>query len=99
MVKAARDFLSQPTFTGSLDAIPVAAPLAILSAAMDKLQAQSSLKATDVFTAVQHAFSAADPKAVTQSTDYKTSVSNLKDSLLAIKRESPRSSPCNLPEC
>lgn len=89
MVRIAQDFVSQPTFVGSLDAIPVAAPLARFSAALDRLQAQSSLDPNDVFNAVKDAFEAGSPKAVTETDDFKTSVANLKDSLLAIKRERP----------
>lgn len=74
-----------------MNAIPLAKQVNVLSAALDKLQAQPSLNAKEVFKAVENAFQTQDPKTLSATAGFKASIASLKDSLLAIKRTCPSS--------
>jgi hypothetical protein len=73
-------FIGDPTKT------PLAAKLTTLSIAFDKLQLKSTLSTDDLIKAVKNSFDGQEPGLVVKAKDYISSVSSLKDSLLAIKR-------------
>lgn len=86
MRDAATTFTNGTSFVGDPTKIPLAADLDAFSAALDALQLKSSLATSDFIKAVKDSFGGQDPGTVVKGTDYTTSVSKLKDSLLAIKR-------------
>jgi hypothetical protein len=80
------EFLTTSFFIGDPTKTPLAAKLTTLSTAFDKLQLKSTLLTNDLIQAVKDSFDGEEPGVVVKAKDYTSSVSNLKDSLLAIKR-------------
>jgi hypothetical protein len=80
------EFLTTSSFIGDPARTPLAARLNTLSTALDKLQLKSNLSTDDLIKTVKDSFGGEEPGAVVKAKEYMSSVSNLKDSLLAIKR-------------
>lgn len=87
MLAVAKDYITKPTFAGTITAIPLAKETNAFATALDKVQSQEKLSLSDYQKAVQSSFSK-DATALVAAQPFIDSLGNLKDSLLAIKRES-----------
>ena len=88
MLTVARDYIKSPDFIGTETAIPLASQTNAFSPALSGLESEATLALGDYTKAIASAFGK-EIGALVSSPDYTTSVSRLKDSILAIKRETP----------
>jgi hypothetical protein len=85
LMQVARSFVAGGDFIGSPAGSPLGAGSAKFSAALERLERNSTANHTKLVKAVEDAFGMS-PKALVESETYKSTVRNLRDSLLAIKQ-------------
>ncbi len=88
MLTVARDYVKTSNFVGTETAIPLASQTNAFSLALSGLESKSNLTLGDYTKAIANAFGK-ETDALVSSPDFTTSVSRLKDSILAIKRTIP----------